>query len=333
MWVVLVVAILQKEYDHGRIRTLQRKLKAIPKDLHELFRNILTRDRHNKDELLLCIQWVLFARQPLRPEQLYFAILSGTASDWGHHEIDESGIKRSILSSSKGLVEITNSNPHPTVQFIHESVRDFLYKENGLIAIWPEMQDNFQGQSHERLKNCCLGYMRVGRNSLDIDDALVASLPDTIAEARQSAEKTFPFLEYAVRNVFYHADMAEGSGVDQTEFLKRFQFIDWIELECLIEKHATRRHKLSTSPLYLLAEYNAGHLISRHPDKLSCFREEDERYGMPLFAALATDSRRAVLALVKAHADENPTLARLLDEFEQSYQKKPVGNLGRSFRF
>jgi hypothetical protein len=56
---------------------LRRRLQEIPGDLHELFRTILTRDSRNKDELMLCIQWVLFAKQPLNPEQLYFAVLLG----------------------------------------------------------------------------------------------------------------------------------------------------------------------------------------------------------------------------------------------------------------
>jgi hypothetical protein len=76
MWVVLVVDMLNKEHDEGRApRRLQQKLKEIPGDLHKLFRDILTRDYRNKNELLLCIQWLLFARKPLNPEQLYFAII------------------------------------------------------------------------------------------------------------------------------------------------------------------------------------------------------------------------------------------------------------------
>lgn len=135
MWVVLVVEILNKEHDGGRIYVLRQKLRDIPNDLHELFRQILMRDCYNRDELLLCIQWVLFAKQPLKPEQLYFAILSGVVpealANGNADEITMDVIKKFILNSSKGLAEITKSKA-PTVQFIHESVRDFLVQENGL---------------------------------------------------------------------------------------------------------------------------------------------------------------------------------------------------------
>jgi hypothetical protein len=55
MWVILVVEILNKEYDQGRVHALQQILHRIPGDLHKLFRDILTQDNHNQNELLLCI--------------------------------------------------------------------------------------------------------------------------------------------------------------------------------------------------------------------------------------------------------------------------------------
>ena len=146
MWVVLVVGILNKEFDDGQVHALRRKLKAIPGGLHELFRDILTRDSYNKDRLVLCIQWVLFAKQPLSPEQLYHALLLSidpdAVSEWDPEETTKDDIKRFLLNSSKGLAEATVSK-ESKVQFIHESVRDFLLKENGLGKIWPEFGINF----------------------------------------------------------------------------------------------------------------------------------------------------------------------------------------------
>lgn len=55
MWVVLVAGILNKEHDRGRIYALRRRLQEIPGDLHELFRDILTRNSNNRDELVLCL--------------------------------------------------------------------------------------------------------------------------------------------------------------------------------------------------------------------------------------------------------------------------------------
>ncbi|UKZ74671.1 hypothetical protein TrVFT333_002341 [Trichoderma virens FT-333] len=337
MWVVLVVGILNKGHDRGRIHELRKKLRDIPGDLHELFRDILTRDHHNRDELLLCIQWVLFARQPLKPEQLYFAILSGTEpevlSEWNPDDITTSVMKRFILDSSKGLTEVTKSKT-PTIQFIHESVKDFLLKENGLREIWSDLGGNFQGESHERLKQCCLNYMSIAEATyLNISNPLPKASSQEAAELRQSADAAFPLLEYAIRNVLYHADAAEGGGVNQSSFLQTFQHVDWIKLDNLFERHEVRRHK-NASLLYILAEHNMGNLIRRHPSVLSCFEVQDERYGPPIFAALATNSGEAIRTFLKAQVEISPAMSPLRSMFEQYCQdgNKQTG-FGRNFHF
>jgi ankyrin repeat protein len=333
MWVVLVVGILNKESDRGQVHTLQRKLREIPGDLHELFRDILTRDTHNKDGLVLCIQWVLFAKQPLSPEQLYHAILSGVdleaVTEWDHEEITKDVIKRFILDSSKGLVEATVSKEQ-RVQFIHESVRDFLLRENGLGKIWPEFGSNFHGQSHERLKQCCLEYIRVDvATPLQVPDQLPQASPQSAADWRKSASETFPFLEYAVRNVMYHADTAEGGGIPQADFLDNFPLSQWVKLNNLFEKHKVRRHTERLSLLYLLAELDMANLIGVLGSASRCMIVEAERYGCPLFAAAATSSEKALALCMNSitvqRADSSPAAAA----DDQQYQHKSAQRAAR----
>ncbi|KAI5460968.1 Pfs, NB-ARC and ankyrin domain protein [Mariannaea sp. PMI_226] len=317
MWVVLVVVILNKAYDGGRIYELQTTLQDIPGDLHELFRDILTRDCHRRNELLLCIQW---------PEQLYFAILSDTAPDfipeWDHDEITKPVMRRFILDASKGLAEVTKSKS-PTVQFIHESVNDFLLKENGLRAF-----------CHERLKQCCLKYIKItahlGGKSHDV---LPTASSPRAAALRQSVTETLPFLEYATQNILYHADAAEGFGINQASFLETFKRMDWILLDNLFERHQIRRHN-NASLLYLLAENNMVNLIRRHSPDAHCFQAEKERYGTPIFAALATKSddafRTLLKALVKSKQPTTPIhdLYKQIDRYGSSQTK-----FGRDFEF
>ncbi|KAM0345444.1 hypothetical protein ACHAPU_006371 [Fusarium lateritium] len=157
MWVVLVVRILQQEYDDGRRHMLRKRLEGIPRDLQDLFRDTLSRDRRNGEELLLSVQWLLFTRQPLNPKQLYLAILTGVdptaSSTYDDDDIDEAEIERFILSSSKGLIEVNRSTSIPLIQFIHESVREFLLDEDQLKEIWPSIKGNLTSRSHERLKD------------------------------------------------------------------------------------------------------------------------------------------------------------------------------------
>jgi len=300
MWVVLVVGILNKEYDSGRMYALWRRLQEIPSDLYELFHDILTRDSDNQEELVLCIKWVAFARQLLRPEQLYFAILSGVEpkalSRWDPSEITRVIIERFILSSSKGLAEITKSG-NPTVQFIHESVKDFLLKENALGSIWPGLRSNFEGQSHERLKHCCIQYINSTLQG-DVDH-------------RELAPDAFPFLEYAARNVLYHAEAAARNGIIQEIFLQNFPLLNWVRLDNLFQGDTRYKYTQDTSLLYILAEGNMSNLIRVHPSIFSCFEVEKERYSTPFLAALATGSKDTVQAFVEAHLVKRSPGSRL----------------------
>ncbi|KAI9898929.1 hypothetical protein N3K66_005390 [Trichothecium roseum] len=178
MWVVLVVKMLNEDHDSGLSSArLRRKLQDIPGDLHALFHNLLIRDNKMTEEMQLCFQWVLFARQPLSAKELYSAIHSGlveaTSSDadelfgWRSDQMPLDLVKRFLLSASKGLVEVTKSQPQIT-QFIHESVKDFLLKENELFVIWPNIREGFEGRSHDRLKKCCLDYILIARRQMPI---------------------------------------------------------------------------------------------------------------------------------------------------------------------
>ncbi|KAK1756823.1 hypothetical protein QBC47DRAFT_377737 [Echria macrotheca] len=334
MWVVLVVGILNEEHDRGRIHALRQRLRAIPEDLHELFRDILTRDQQNKGELLLCIQWVLYARRPLKPEQLYFAVLSGVEpgalSEWDPDEITGTVIRRFILNSSKGLAEVTKSQ-QPTVQFIHESVKDFLLKGNGLNQVWADLESNFQGESHERLKQCCLNYMEFGlAASLNITESLPPAPSEEAAELRKSSSEKYPFLEYAVQGVLFHADAAQGSGVGQKDFLQQFQLANWIHLNNLFERREVRRYT-NASLLYILAERNMAALTRVHPSAHDCFTAGDERYGPPIFAALATGSDEAVRSFVEVLLQRQPRQSRLHGPCRQFLKNLENGNRGSTF--
>ncbi|KAI9862356.1 MAG: hypothetical protein M1813_004832 [Trichoglossum hirsutum] len=337
IWLVLVVRILNKGYDHGHIHGLRQRLWEVPADLHSLFRDILTRDSHNRDELVLCVQWLLFSKQPLSPEQFFLAILSGiepeSLSKWDPAEITIDVIRRFILGSSKGLAKITTSGT-PRVEFIHESVRDFLLKENELSNIYPDLGSNFQGQSHERLKHCCLNYLSINVfTQLEIHRSLPHALSQKAADFHQSPTSAYPFLEYAVHNVLYHADFAAGCGIAQENLIRSFPLGWWIKLDNMLAKEFDR-HTENVSLLYVLAEGNMSNLIRVHPSILSYLEAENERYGTPLFAALARKSQQAVRTFLEAHA-ANQCPGSLLHKRCSRYcqQNHGQGGFDRTFEY
>ncbi|KAJ4131383.1 hypothetical protein NW754_007759 [Fusarium falciforme] len=299
LWVVLVVDILNKENQQGRL-ALRKRLKEIPSGLSELFKDILSRDSKNMDDLLLCILWILYAERPLRPEEYYHAFWSGKRlKDQADPEIPAATASDSsecvngcVISSSKGLAEITKVK-QPTVQFIHESVRDFLVKDRGLYELWPDLGFGWEGRSHERLKKCCDLYM--SHHSVRV------SLSTVLHEAQSSHQTNlstqYPFLEYASQNVLYHANAAADT-IPQDEFLSRFPVPDWINTNNFFEKFKVRQYSPDASLLYLLADKGFSALIRTRLKEDSHIHVFGERYEYPLFAALANGNKDAVAALL-----------------------------------
>lgn len=77
LWVVLVVDILRDEFSSGRIFNVKKRLQEIPGGLSDLFKEIICKDSKDMDELLLCLEWILFAKRPLTREEFYFAMEAG----------------------------------------------------------------------------------------------------------------------------------------------------------------------------------------------------------------------------------------------------------------
>ncbi|BCR98267.1 ankyrin repeat domain-containing protein [Aspergillus luchuensis] len=265
LWMVLVVRILNREFQRGRLHALRKRLREIPAKLSDLFKDILTRDTANMEDLLLSIQWILFARRPLKREELYFAILSADPDNlteaWDPEDVTEQDIDRFILSASKGLAETTRSKAK-TVQFIHESVRDFLLKENGLRELWPEHQENFEASSHDQLKQCCNNtLLSKASNRIAEEQYIASAFRDELKALRGSVSRKVPFLQYAVHNVLQHSEAAEKGGIRQGCFLGNFNFSRWKRCSNIFERYKARRHTESACLLQILAKHDLSNLI------------------------------------------------------------------------
>ncbi|VUC27870.1 unnamed protein product [Clonostachys rosea] len=296
MWAVLVVEILNRERDHGRLHSLQRKLQNIPSDLHQLFRLILGQQTDtDSDQHLHCFQLVLFAKKPLTPTELYFALIQnveGGTPDPDHVSNDD--IRLVILEHSKGLAEITKSES-PTVEFIHESVRDFLLGDGGLSNIWPGLGNNLRGKCHNRLRDSCLKFIRNDLlSSIGLNEKRVPFGFRAAKEFSDKVKQSFPFLEYAVENVFFHANLAESHGIPQKEFLSDFPCTTWCALDSILQLPLFRRYDLNSRLNYILAARDAVHLIKYFPSPASFIEVGEEDYGCPLLIAVANKSEAII---------------------------------------
>jgi hypothetical protein len=66
------------QWEEGKVEAMRQKLSDVPKGLEEMFGTLLINDNLDKHETILMLQYILFTRRPLKPEELYFAIIAGT---------------------------------------------------------------------------------------------------------------------------------------------------------------------------------------------------------------------------------------------------------------
>ncbi|QYT04338.1 ANK_REP_REGION domain-containing protein [Trichoderma simmonsii] len=291
LWVVLVVDILNRELRDGRMWAVKRRLRELPDGLSNLFKDILCRDNHNMDDLLLCIQWILYAARPLTCEEYYFALVSGldpspeNLAGYDREYITPTAMELYLLSSSKGLAELVKSKAR-TVQFIHESVRDFLIKDNGIRELWPNHAASFESYSHDRLKQCCDNYCNIDISERVPQSELLPKASSKQAkELRTRVSEEFPFLDYAAQHVLHHANAAE-DGIAQVAFLKNFSLKRWLHLYNLFQQYEVRRYTAEASLVYILAQHNLPSLVRSAVNNGFDAHLKGERYGYPLLAAL-----------------------------------------------
>ncbi|RFU25359.1 hypothetical protein B7463_g10972, partial [Scytalidium lignicola] len=305
LWVVLVLDILNSEYPDNlvSIKKIRERLKEIPPKLTDLFEMILTRDGENFERLQLCLKWIFFTTYPLKPQELYFAIQFGLDKEcsgyWDQEDVELDQMKTFVRSSSKGLAEVTR-NKASEVQFIHESVRDFLLSKYE--GKWSGDSGNFVGHCHKSLRDCCLAQLNVAINQeVDIPDPLPKS--SKASQLRETICLKFPFLEYSVLNILRHANSAQQNEMEQKDFLADFPLQRWIFLNNALARYDVRRYTKSVTLLYILAEKNLANLIQIHPQRESCFDIESERYGLPILAALATGGQEAVQSFLEVQTE------------------------------
>lgn len=305
LWVVLVLDILNSDKSMP-MRKAREHLKCIPPGLNDLFTMILGCDQDKPDDLQLSLQWILFAARPMRVQEFYFAVQFGRDKQcsgyWDQDDVTFDNMETFVRNSTKGLAETVRTEASK-VQFIHESVRDYLLGRYQ--SQWYGPSGDFLAFSHQILKASCLAQVLAPvSKSIEIPDFLPRN--DALPQLRDAIELKFPFLQYAVHNLFHHANAAQLHGIDQRSFLADFPLKVWTNLRNALMEDGIDRYTKAVTLLYVLAEYDAADLIGIHSQRSACFELENEHFLAPAVAAVASGSWRAVQAFSKAHAEYQP---------------------------
>lgn len=241
LWAVLMIPIIITQYNNGEpLDTILNTLAEVPSDLGEMYKHILTKvlDPKFKPRTLRLMQWIFLAKRPLSVTEIRFAMASDDSSVHpalnscceakGFIENDEK-MKRQIITLSGGLAEV---HSHDGVQFIHQSVNDFLFKE-GFMFLDPSPQDPV-GKGHRQISTSCLNYIKFNDvlSYPHLEEIPTLNRNESAYLRSAYLRSAFPFLEYAITYLFQHLAEAEGLGIPNGDFLRRFEWPEQRILHC-----------------------------------------------------------------------------------------------------
>jgi hypothetical protein len=226
LWVVLVVAMLNEVHDRGNRHLLLDCLDQLPVELHSLFQRTIQKGSYDRANVVALLLWILYAKRPHTLKECYHAVVIGqqgySIDSWDPAEASEHDMTRFIVDTSRGLAELTRGT-HPTVQFIHESVRDFLFSD-GLGLLESGLASGSESNPrviHERLYQCCYRHVLLYASSElrlptdGVKDCMPTS-HEGMQVTRDRVRSKFPFLDYALEGMLYHADSMLGLGHEDT---------------------------------------------------------------------------------------------------------------------
>ena len=128
------------------------------------------------------------------------------------------------------------------MQFIHESVREFLLQPHSLADIWPGFQGISEAMSHQQLRDCCTRYISLSDlTELNIPQQLEPAKSEEATDLCERVMIVYPFLGYAAQYVLQHAELSEQFEFSQADILSSFPFKKWKQIHSLLQKHSSRR--------------------------------------------------------------------------------------------
>lgn len=228
LWAILVVGDISKKDREGwSLESLRKHIRSLPKKLHELYADILDQP---SNETVRLFEWIRFAKHPLSLQQLSHAIavdaqLRFQWIDDYEREFEfgraRSQLERMVITLSRGLVEVGSRKSsiflyeNDTVHFIHQSVPDFLDRQNPANEniSWLKLSP---AKANIQLCRTCFAYMMLQDVKLFLDDPSNTSLPDLI--------RKLPLLKYAANTWSFHLKAAYDANAEPADILGCFSF-------------------------------------------------------------------------------------------------------------
>ena len=343
LWVVLVVQELLTAHDNGAtLGEIDRILHRVSPDLWNFYQHQMENTKYDdRLQMLSMLQCVFYSLRPLSPTELRYTLAFGhenfsSYSEWeqsSEHVISNAQMEKRIREKSKGLIEIVElpeeynafkalTERRPIVQFIHQSVRDFLSRD-GFESLRRCELPNDAASGHEFIKIACFNYLNTTdiKNVPKIDFRFYSNIG--VRRKMPTLSEDHPLLEYAVDHLFPHAALAEGHGIQQDGLRSHLSdniqgsFERWKYLNDLVhiqrdDRKPSHRNPYNRTldreiqgpearPLHLFAQYGLLPPGLRKLDENPNIR--GGLYDYPLLAAAAGGYTDVVRCLLNSGAD------------------------------
>ena len=159
LWAVLVVRSLNTACDEGaNDEELADILESTPEELHKIFEKLLGPPGAINKSTRLILQLVLYSFRPLTAQSLYLLVKACETPEkiksWSQSGMSSERLDNYITTTSRGLLEVhrqgsTARKAYVNVQFIHESVRDYLTTDKHLTTQTVTLQHDARTESSD----------------------------------------------------------------------------------------------------------------------------------------------------------------------------------------
>ncbi|KAJ5910508.1 hypothetical protein N7504_005151 [Penicillium tannophilum] len=315
-WAHLMMPLVKRKMLEGEsFDDICRWLREIPTGLEDVYTYILSKviEVANREQSFLLFQWICLAERPLTVKEMRYALMASNATTTpglsrnledtnGFIKSDER-MKRRIKALSGGLTEVfLDGHSDETVQVVHQSVNDFLrakglrllhYCVTGTKSLSNDDDVLFQCQAN--LYRSCMAYL------------VTENLPQKVSgKEREALRLGFPFLDYAVINLFVHAEKAARSRAKavQHELNTLEQMIGrWVQFFQILHPFDQACPANGTTLMHIAAATNLADIMNSLLSNGENASREDENGRTALHLAARRGHIQAGLILLGKGAD------------------------------
>ena len=293
-WVKLVVVLVLNLGRKGTPRgAIQIKIHQIPQELSKLYEESFTSmARDDMQGSLRLMQWIHFGLRPLSLRELRTAMAVDACSSSGlvnHYqqteyyvETDEEMEKR-VCDLSRGLAGVVQHGEHKIVQFVHQSVIDFLIDEGFQLLDGSRRAataGTFAGRSHFRLSDVCIRYLA----------SMAIQTQNYYPRITYDPCHKFPLLEYSVVYWIPHAEQCERENISASHLLSYFDssslLESWFSMYKDFDYPKSRAFSWPITVFHIASKYNLVRALDSIPSPSANVDLKDGQGQSPLLIAV-----------------------------------------------